>query len=100
HHAKIEIRTQKAENAVRFKDCVLRLRQFLPQPRHGSGQVADARTHPEGACSPRREIPGRVCAAFAVAFFADRDRVLIRLAVTWLSVGRAEAVAKLRDLEC
>src|SRR5262249_8625836 len=68
--------------------------------RHGLAQAALAGAHPESAFGAGHQETRGVALTAQVFFVAERAEVVVTgIAVARLAVGRADAVAELRDLQ-
>src|SRR6185437_14064094 len=99
-HAQIDVWTQKTNDAVGLHDHVFRAGDFSLNVRDGLAEAALAGAHPDGAVGAGNQETRGIGLAAAVTLVAQgAEMVVAGIAVARLAVGRADAVAELRDLE-
>ncbi len=98
-HREVKVGAQKLQDAVRLQDRVLRQRDFLPKARHGFGETSLPCSHPYRFDSSGGKVTRAVGSGGGIAFGAEGERMFVALAVARLTIGRAESMAELRDLE-
>src|SRR5260370_32616178 len=97
----MQIRNQVAHDAVGIHDRVRGAGDAAWNVRHGLPEHTRTRAHPNRARCAGRQEARSVRLAGQVFLVADGLEVIVGGGtVTRLAVGRADAVAKLRDLEC